>query len=105
MRINAPLAIVYMIAGRKREPQRILEGMDSLELRGDRDFSMSRASIYAKLGDNEQAFLWLEKAYTKRVPRMMFELKVSPAYEKLRDDPSIGDLVQPNRTAAVNWSK
>jgi hypothetical protein len=38
MRINAPLAIVYMIAGRKREPQRILEGMDRFELRGDRDF-------------------------------------------------------------------
>ncbi len=43
------------------------------------------AWIYAALGDNDQAFQWLEKAYREHVISL-FWLKVDPRYDGLRSD-------------------
>jgi hypothetical protein len=48
---------------------------------------------YGQLGDKDQAFVWLEKAYEKHDGRM-FLLKVDPAMDPLRDDPRYDDLVR-----------
>ena len=51
------------------------------------------AQIYAQLGDKEQAFAWLEKAYKEhRGP--MYLLKVNPCWDPLRNDPRFGDLMR-----------
>jgi DNA-binding winged helix-turn-helix (wHTH) protein/TolB-like protein/Tfp pilus assembly protein PilF len=47
---------------------------------------------YALLGDKENAFLWLEKAYAERSPQL-FNLNVDPDYDNLRSDPRFTDLV------------
>lgn len=47
---------------------------------------------YALLGDNDNAFRWLEKAYEDRSPQL-FNLNVDPDYDALRGDPRFADLV------------
>jgi TolB-like protein/DNA-binding winged helix-turn-helix (wHTH) protein/Flp pilus assembly protein TadD len=46
---------------------------------------------YALLGDKENAFRWLEKAYQDRSPQL-FNLNVDPDYDNLRSDPRFVDL-------------
>ncbi|TKJ35283.1 MAG: hypothetical protein CEE38_15765 [Planctomycetes bacterium B3_Pla] len=51
------------------------------------------ARIYAQLGDRDQAFAWLEKAYEKHDGRI-YTLKVEPLLDPLRSDPRFGDLLR-----------
>lgn len=49
------------------------------------------AMIYAALGEKDQAFLWLEKAYVSNTSYMT-SLKIWPQYDPLRADPRFSDL-------------
>jgi TolB-like protein/Tfp pilus assembly protein PilF len=51
------------------------------------------AICYAQLGEIDQAFTWLEKAFEKR-DSWMFRLKVEPCWDPLRDDPRFQDLLR-----------
>lgn len=51
------------------------------------------ASDYAALGDRDQSFLWLEKSYTDRDPRLLY-LGVEPHFDSLRSDPRFQDLLR-----------
>jgi serine/threonine protein kinase/TolB-like protein/Tfp pilus assembly protein PilF len=51
------------------------------------------ARNYALLGDKDNAFLWLEKAYQQRASELIF-LKSDPAWVSLRSDPRYADLVR-----------
>ncbi|UCG51824.1 MAG: protein kinase [Candidatus Latescibacterota bacterium] len=51
------------------------------------------AQYYAQLGDKNQAFAWLEKAYEKHSGGMCF-LKSNPRFDPLRDDPRFEDLLR-----------
>jgi hypothetical protein len=53
----------------------------------------SIAIIFAALGDNDQAFAWLEKADKAR-DVMLARLKVDPRFDSLRSDPRFADLVR-----------
>jgi len=53
----------------------------------------SAAENYAQLGDKDQAFAWLEKAYKEHVGPMV-TLKVDPAWDPLRSDPRFQDLLR-----------
>jgi TolB-like protein/Tfp pilus assembly protein PilF len=48
---------------------------------------------YAGLGDNDQAFAWLERAYQERRQRLTW-LNVDPLLDPLRSDPRFADLVR-----------
>jgi serine/threonine-protein kinase len=50
------------------------------------------AKIYTQLGDKDQAFAWLEKAYEEHNGKM-FTLKVHPLLDPLRSDPRFKDLL------------
>jgi TolB-like protein/Tfp pilus assembly protein PilF len=52
-------------------------------------------NAYARSGDKEQAFAWLEKALQER-NRSAFEVKSNPLYDNLSNDPRFQDLL--NRT-------
>src|ERR1700745_2853985 len=54
--------------------------------------SASFAIIYVGLGDKDQAFTWLEKAYEERSRLPM--LKVDPIWDPLRADPRFRELVR-----------
>jgi eukaryotic-like serine/threonine-protein kinase len=49
--------------------------------------------LYANLGDKDQAFAWLEKAYQERQPGLAF-IKWDPQLEPLRKDPRFDDLLR-----------
>jgi DNA-binding winged helix-turn-helix (wHTH) protein/TolB-like protein/Flp pilus assembly protein TadD len=51
------------------------------------------AMVYAGLGEADQAFSWLEKAFADREGRMTI-LKVVPEFDGLRSDPRFADLVR-----------
>jgi tetratricopeptide (TPR) repeat protein len=51
------------------------------------------AGIYSILGDNEQAFAWLEKAYQQSDDFLVF-LKIQPQFENLHADPRFQALIQ-----------
>ncbi len=56
-------------------------------------FPRQVAQDYARLGDKEKAFLWLEKCYAERTGLLVF-LKVEPALGSLHSDPRFADLVR-----------
>ena len=51
------------------------------------------AFVYAGLGDNDQAFEWLEKAFEERSDLLVY-LNVDPALDRLRSDPRLTDLAR-----------
>jgi hypothetical protein len=50
------------------------------------------ATLFAALGDREQAFTSLQKAYESRDPQLQ-QLGVNVGYDPLRDDPRFKDLI------------
>jgi hypothetical protein len=50
------------------------------------------ASLYAGLGDKDQALAWLEKAYAQHSNELT-ALKVDPGYDNLRSDPRFRTLL------------
>ena len=55
--------------------------------------AISFAIVYVGLGEKEQAFLWLEKAYDERTNSLAY-LKVAATWDPLRSDPRFADLVR-----------
>ena len=55
--------------------------------------ALSFAIVYVGLGEKEQAFLWLEKAYDERTNSLAY-LKVQATWGPLRSDPRFADLVR-----------
>jgi tetratricopeptide (TPR) repeat protein len=86
------LAYAYAVSGNRDEAQKMLD-----ELKGiakQRFISPDNfALIYTGLGDRDQAFAWLEKAYDEH-DRSLLQLKSSPWFESLRSDPRFTDLLQ-----------
>jgi len=96
----AQLGSMYARAGRRAEAQTILR--ESLEqAKREPKFAYLIAEIYAGLGERDQAFAWLEKAYQGRDFLMPF-LKVNPRVDSLRADPRFADLLRRVGLAAVS---
>jgi TolB-like protein/class 3 adenylate cyclase/tetratricopeptide (TPR) repeat protein len=51
------------------------------------------ALVYTKIGETEEAFAWLERAYRARDPHLII-LKAHPLLDPLRSDPRFDDLVR-----------
>ena len=51
------------------------------------------AMIYNGLGEKDETFVWLEKAYEERDVRLTF-IKVDPKWDKFRSDPRFADLIK-----------
>jgi len=54
--------------------------------------SQNIAVIYAQLGEKDQAFAWIEKAFEEN--ENLSRLKVFQAWDPLRDDPRFPDMVR-----------
>ena len=50
------------------------------------------AQDYARLGDKDNTFIWLERAWTERAGWAF--LKVDPDFDSLRSDPRFADLLR-----------
>jgi DNA-binding winged helix-turn-helix (wHTH) protein/TolB-like protein/Tfp pilus assembly protein PilF len=84
---EAAAARTARVYWRKRLEQEIEESKRELSTAFD------MAEIYAQLGEKDQAFAWLERAYEERYHMMMY-LKVAPNLDPLRSDPRFADLLR-----------
>jgi TolB-like protein/DNA-binding winged helix-turn-helix (wHTH) protein/Tfp pilus assembly protein PilF len=86
------LGLAYGLAGRKAEATKILNEL--LELNKTRYVTPAAfVNVYLGLGDNEQAFVWLEKAYQERSNFVAY-LKVFPLLDPIRSDRRFDDLIR-----------
>jgi serine/threonine-protein kinase len=90
--ILAHLGNTYARAGRVREARECLRALENL-VRKDHIGMYGIALVHAGLGEKDQAFEWLERAFTERDKGMLF-LKVDQALDPLRSDPRFDDLVR-----------
>ncbi len=81
----AALGHAYALAGQRAEAQQVLAELQTLAQRKYVS-PYDVATIYAALGDKEQAFAWLEKAYADRCGWLAWWLKVDPKFDSLRAD-------------------
>jgi eukaryotic-like serine/threonine-protein kinase len=86
------LGLVYGLAGRRGEATEVLNEL--LEHNERRYVTpVALAWVYIGLGNKDQAFVWLEKAYQERTNYIPW-LKVNPIADSLRSDPRFADLVR-----------
>lgn len=88
----ASLAWAYALSGNPREARRLL---DELKERSKRRYVSPTviAFIYTALGEKDEAFAWLDKAYDGR-DFMLVLLQVDPTFDPLRSDPRFKLLLQ-----------
>jgi len=85
---SAVLAYFYAVSGRRDEARALLEELKS---RSAADFEI--ALIHVGLGNKDQAFESLEKAYAKRDPYLLY-MKVDPNMDPLRSDARFASLTR-----------
>jgi tetratricopeptide (TPR) repeat protein len=61
--------------------------------KGRYESSAELARLCAMIGQKDEAFEWLSKAYEARVDALIW-LKVDPRYDNLRSDPRFSDLLK-----------
>ena len=79
----------YAVMGNRREAERLLG-----EARNDPLRTLDAAFIYVGLGQKDEAFEWLQKAYEARSPWLVFALKPDPRFDSLRSEPRFADLLR-----------
>ena len=82
------LALAYAGAGRSDDAHRVLG-----EVRVAPIDPLTVAQVYATLGDIDEAFEWLEKAFERRSLRLSWT-SVDPLLDSLRSDPRFEDLLR-----------
>ncbi|MCA1579213.1 MAG: winged helix-turn-helix domain-containing protein [Acidobacteria bacterium] len=86
------LGLVYGLAGNESEARKILKEL--LELNKSRYVTPAAlVNVYIGLGDRDQTFVWLEKAYQERSNFMAY-VEVFPILDPVRADPRFTDLVR-----------
>jgi TolB-like protein/DNA-binding winged helix-turn-helix (wHTH) protein/Tfp pilus assembly protein PilF len=98
------LGVAYALAGDRSQSEEILQGLlKDVKDRGDLAFNI--AQIYAVLGERDQTFAWLEKAYQYREGALIL-LGNRAEFEAVHQDPRYADLMRrlglPGDTAPEN---
>ena len=86
------LGFAYATAGDQKEARRILARLRTLHEHRLVP-SGSIAILYGALGDLNEAFVWMKKAYEERDPQLTY-LKAGRRFEPLRHDPRFVDLIR-----------
>jgi tetratricopeptide (TPR) repeat protein len=88
----ASLGYVYAVLGKQDEARKVLA---ELKERGKQEYvpAYDVAIIYVGLGETDQAFEWLERAFEERSYYLSF-LRVDPVLDGLRSAPRIAGLAR-----------
>lgn len=78
---------------RRAEAQKIIEQLKEVSAHSYVT-PYNLAVIYAGLGDKDQAFAWLDRAYADRSSFLTFFLKTDAHLDSLRSDPRFAELVR-----------
>jgi TolB-like protein/Flp pilus assembly protein TadD len=90
--IQLDLGFAYAASGRPDEARKILANLNKLHQQGIVP-AASLATLYGALGESNEAFVWLEKAYQERDPQLTY-LKAGRRFEPLRGDLRFGQFVR-----------
>ena len=90
--VVATLGHAYAVSGKRVDAMKILESLNE-QSKQSYVSPYDRAVIYAGLGEKDQAFEWLNKAYEERSSYLVF-LKVEPIWDSLRSDRRFVDLLR-----------
>jgi tetratricopeptide (TPR) repeat protein len=91
-RFSLTLVYAYAISGEKDKAQEILGNI--LKNLSQQYFpAYLIAGAYLAIGDKQQAFYWLEKAFSEVDPALIL-LKVLPEFDPLRSDPRFTELLR-----------
>jgi tetratricopeptide (TPR) repeat protein len=86
----ACLGYGYAAAGKRQEAQKMLDQLNDLS-KQKYVAPFHRAIICVGLGERDQTFEWLEKAYEEH---FIIGIKVNPIFDPLRSDPRFADLLR-----------
>ena len=89
---RANLGYAHAVAGMRAEAEQVIE---TLRRESEQAYFPPYfvALIYLGLGEREEGFAWLEKAFTERSAGVMF-LQADPMFDPVRDDPRFSDLIR-----------
>ena len=90
--IPVEIACVDALTGKRSEAEKAIVELKERSTREYIDESVI-AYIYVALGDKDQAFAWLEKAYESRAGNLPWII-VEPKYDPLRSDPRFAQLLR-----------
>jgi TolB-like protein/DNA-binding winged helix-turn-helix (wHTH) protein/Tfp pilus assembly protein PilF len=103
MTSESSLAHVYAVSGQKAKAEEILNELKQ-KVSGN-NLSYQIADIYIGLGQQDQAFEWLEKAYQERSGWLTW-IAIEPKLDPLRSDPRFTNLLRrmnlPSSVPSVN---
>ena len=88
---SAGLAITYARMGRKEDSRRVLNHLLEKARTGYVEGNKI-ASIYVALGENDEAFRWLERAYVEHSGGL-YDIAFDPDFAAIRSDPRCADLL------------
>lgn len=88
--VNSRIADLLAVMGRREEARRALDELEHPKTGGAPN-AFDLAAIHAALGDRDEAFQWLDRAYERRI---IWFIKVHPALDPLRGDPRFGELLK-----------
>ncbi len=86
------LGWVYAVSGRQEKARNVLNRMLDLRTKRYVDAYLI-GEVYAGLGEKDQAFEWLNKAYEERTGQVIW-IKVDPWIKNLRSDPRYTELLK-----------
>lgn len=86
------LGYTYAKMGNRKESLKILEQLKARHAQGSAA-AFHIATIYAALGDRDEAFVWLDKAWDQK-DAFLFVLKTGPMFDPLRSDPRFPPLLK-----------
>ena len=89
--LQLDLGFGYAVTGKRDEARRILANLEKLHEQGVVP-SGSVAILHGALGESNEAFDWLQKAYEERDPQLTY-IKTGRRFEPLRKDPRFAQLV------------
>jgi TolB-like protein/DNA-binding winged helix-turn-helix (wHTH) protein len=89
--VAAP-AVPYALSGRADKAREILNKLFEMKASGVGVSLYDIATIYANLGEKDEAFAWLEKCFDERHGSLS-GLKVDPEFDSLRSEPRFDEML------------
>jgi len=90
--LSASLGWEYALAGRRSDAEKVLRQLKALEAHDDADY-YNLAIVFLALGDKEQSFKALDRAFEQHTGSMAF-LKSDPFWKDVHSEPRYQDLLR-----------
>ena len=87
------LGHAYAISGKRAEAQKVLDHLKELSAH-NYVAPYNVAVVYVGLGEKDQAFAWLNRAYADRSYYMAVYLTTDARLDSIRHDPRFADLLR-----------